>query len=321
MNIARFDLNLLRTLDTLEQERSVQLAASRLNVTASAVSHALSRLRRDLNDPLFVRSSAGLVPTQRCLATVSRVRPLLATVAATLEGTHTTGEEFDPTVDCRSLTLALPGALELSLLPALVGRLRAQSPGWTVAVREFQRRTYEVELRSAELDVVLSVGGHTPRVEGLSISMLWEDELVALQGPQGPLPKGTPVPLEQLVACPQIYPLPWPRAQNYLDIRLARGGRRRAIALSVPSYAAVGPILMQTDLVASMPDRTALAVLRHYPRLDLVRIFPAQVNTLAVETSTAFQESSAGRWFLAQLRSVAKEVPGLGTQALDSPSP
>ena len=70
MNAVHFnalDLNLLRILDALLEERSATRAGERLGLSQSAVSHALNRLRHALNDELFVRSSDGLEPTPRAL--------------------------------------------------------------------------------------------------------------------------------------------------------------------------------------------------------------------------------------------------------------
>ena len=55
IDIAATDLNLLVVLDVLLQERNVTRAARRLHRTQSAVSHALARLREQLNDPILVR--------------------------------------------------------------------------------------------------------------------------------------------------------------------------------------------------------------------------------------------------------------------------
>src|SRR5215510_6748291 len=73
------DLNLLRVLDVLLEERGVTRAAARLGMTQSAVSHALSRLRDQLGDPLFVRTPAGMIPTPRA-------ERLSAPLRAALEG-------------------------------------------------------------------------------------------------------------------------------------------------------------------------------------------------------------------------------------------
>ncbi|OAT41816.1 putative LysR family transcriptional regulator [Enterobacter soli ATCC BAA-2102] len=61
--ISSLDLNLLLTLQLLLQERSVTKAAKRMNVTPSAVSKSLAKLRDWFEDPLFVKTPLGLLPT------------------------------------------------------------------------------------------------------------------------------------------------------------------------------------------------------------------------------------------------------------------
>ena len=62
-SITTLDLNLLLCLQLLMQERSVTKAAKRINVTPSAVSKSLAKLRAWFDDPLFVNSPLGLSPT------------------------------------------------------------------------------------------------------------------------------------------------------------------------------------------------------------------------------------------------------------------
>ncbi|MEX5507444.1 LysR family transcriptional regulator, partial [Pseudomonas putida] len=68
MNIANFDLNLLRVLDMLLREQNVSRAAERLALTQPTVSNALARLRDLLGDPLLVRVGRRMRPTPRALA-------------------------------------------------------------------------------------------------------------------------------------------------------------------------------------------------------------------------------------------------------------
>ncbi|WP_285339556.1 helix-turn-helix domain-containing protein [Vibrio parahaemolyticus] len=72
------DLNLLILLVTLYDEQSTSKTAERLFVTQSAISKGLRKLREQLNDPLFVRSRDGFVPTEKCSDLVSKIGPLLA---------------------------------------------------------------------------------------------------------------------------------------------------------------------------------------------------------------------------------------------------
>jgi DNA-binding transcriptional LysR family regulator len=164
-------------------------------------------------------------------------------------------------------------------------------------VSPFERRSYEIDLLTGEVDVVLSVGGHTPPHESLVIETLWHDELVAVQGPRGPLASLNQIDLDSVLEWPQIYTVPWPKSQNYLDIQLARKGRHRAIRVSMPSYAAAGEVLNRTPLVAMMPDRTAAALTLRHRDLIVVPIRPAILTPLFIESSKAFAETLAGAWF------------------------
>lgn len=64
-NIAKVDLNLLKSLSALLEERHVGRAAAKMNVTQSAMSHTLAKLRTTFDDPLFTRTAKGLEPTAR----------------------------------------------------------------------------------------------------------------------------------------------------------------------------------------------------------------------------------------------------------------
>ena len=64
-SLVRMDLNLLKAMHILLEERNVARAAERLFITPSAMSKTLHRLRKALNDPLLVRAAGGLVPTPR----------------------------------------------------------------------------------------------------------------------------------------------------------------------------------------------------------------------------------------------------------------
>ena len=66
------DLNLLVLFETVLEERNVGRAAARLNLSASAISHGLGRLRQLLNDPLFLRTPKGVVPTARGMELADR---------------------------------------------------------------------------------------------------------------------------------------------------------------------------------------------------------------------------------------------------------
>ncbi|WP_309143200.1 LysR family transcriptional regulator [Bradyrhizobium cajani] len=80
IDLSRIDLNLLVLFRVVLEERHVARAAARLSLTPSAVSHALGRLRLLLNDPLFLRTPKGVVPTARALELGEPVAEIIARV-------------------------------------------------------------------------------------------------------------------------------------------------------------------------------------------------------------------------------------------------
>lgn len=307
MDWRRLDLNLLKVLAVMLEERSVVRAADRLFVSPSAVSHALARLRRAFDDPLFVRTPQGMIATPRA----QRLERPLSLLVSSLTGSSNADVFFDPRNTRRALRIASPGALDLTLIPALVDILRERAPQWSLTIQNFERRSYEVDLASGQVDFVFSVGGHTPTGIEVASLVLWEDELVAVVGPESsayeaPGSLSTDRYLEQ----PQVYPVPWPVTQNYLDVELARKGRHRTFALSVPSYASVGPTLLVTDLIASMPDRTATAITRAYPQLRILRVTPPRRSDLSLLWSAAGQREPELSWARGIIQEAASCVPG-----------
>jgi len=314
MDWRRLDLNLLKVLAIMLEERSVNRTADRLFITPSAVSHALSRLRRSFADPLFVRTPEGMVPTARARGLERSLSLLIASLDEPAREEH---EAFDPGRTRRALRIAAPGALELTLIPAFMAILRARAPHWSLTIESFERRSYEVDLKSRRLDFVCSVGGHTPTGAEIASAVLWEDELVAVVGPQSRLYDGPDsISTEQYLAEPQIYPVPWPVTQNFLDVELARDGRHRTFALCVPSYAGLSEVLASSDLIASMPNRTAAAVVRTSNALRMLRIEPRHRSELSLLWSVVGQREPALQWAKEAIEEAASLVP----QAVLDPS-
>src|SRR6266545_372013 len=97
INLSRTDLNLLVLFETVLAAQHVGRAADRLNLSPSAVSHGLARLRRLLNDPLFLRTPRGVVPTTRALELAGPIAEVLAQVRSVIA----TAEPFDPATSAR----------------------------------------------------------------------------------------------------------------------------------------------------------------------------------------------------------------------------
>jgi LysR family nod box-dependent transcriptional activator len=125
VRLDNFDLNLLVAFDVLLEERSVTRAAKRLNVTQSAMSAALKRLREAFQDELLVLHGKRMMPTQHALtlapevtAAVTRLRSLIAT-----------GTGFDPATSKRRFRIDTSDYITTVLLAPLIGILHEEAPG------------------------------------------------------------------------------------------------------------------------------------------------------------------------------------------------
>src|SRR5262245_26534047 len=125
MNIYSFDIRLLRVFDALITEGNVTRAAARLNLTQSATSQALAKLRNSLGDPLFVRVGQAMQPTAKAAAMASQVRQALEMMSQALDA----ATEFDPSRSRRSFRIAATDYSLLALLPELVRRVVRSAPG------------------------------------------------------------------------------------------------------------------------------------------------------------------------------------------------
>src|SRR5258708_23640984 len=115
-NISRVDLNLLVVLEAIYTEGGVSRAGEKLNLTQPAISHALSRLRRLFDDPLFVRDGRGLAPTPLTRGLIEPLRRSLRSLDAVLDDAG----GVDPRPAPAPLTIAPPDPRETPALPPLI---------------------------------------------------------------------------------------------------------------------------------------------------------------------------------------------------------
>src|SRR5690349_2823160 len=132
IDLSRVDLNLLALFEVVLEERHVGRAADRLSLTPSAVSHGLGRLRRLLNDPLFLRTPKGVVPTARATDLAAPIADVLARVRSVMA----TAAPFDPSLSTRRFTLGAPDGISGVVLRPLLVELARRAPGVDIGVRQ-----------------------------------------------------------------------------------------------------------------------------------------------------------------------------------------
>ena len=283
------DLNLLWTLKVLLEERNVTRAAERLNMTQSALSHRLRRLRDILGDPLFVANSHGLTPTARAEA----IAVPLADGMRHLQTALQTIDEFDPKTSKRALRMAVVDQAEVAYLAPMMRALAVAAPGVDVVVVSPTGDIYD-QLENGKVDLLYSP--HVPDRAGMRQRTVFEDRQVAA------VRSGHPVIAQGLTLdryCELSHVHVSPRADHVpaVDRILAEMGRQRRIALRVPRFAGAAFMVVQTDLVLTTTGAFAAAASRH---LDLTVLeCPLELPNVRIRMAwhERFDRDPAHRWF------------------------
>ena len=173
INLRSLDLNLLTVFEAIYEIGTVTGAGSRLALSKSATSHALSRLREACGDELFVRAGQGLAPTPTASALYPAIKQALEALRASL--TEATG--FDPSRSNRRFRLSIPHPLGPFYALDLLAAATAIAPNIELIFDTTSRpRDLEDGLRDGRVDIAIDwlPAGMDPFVN----QKLFEDRLV-----------------------------------------------------------------------------------------------------------------------------------------------
>lgn len=281
MNISGVDLNLFLVFQAIVEEGTTVRAASRLNVTQSAVSNALARLRHVVGDPLFVRRGRGMVLTPRA----EEMRPAVVEAMRRLEGTL--GGGFDPASSTRTFTLAAADHHQAADLPRVARAFAAQLPGARLRVVSVDYLLSTDGLASGSVDVVLAPEGMSGA--GLHARPLFAENAVLVVRRDHPgVGRSITIPhLNRLGHIDVHLALGQPgQVHRAVSARAAGTGLERRIVLVVPSFTAAAMAAAGTDLVAWLPGHAA----RLYTRILPLRSLRSPLPKLEVGCALAWHE-------------------------------
>lgn len=289
MDITSIDLNLLPVLDALLRQRSVTLAARELDMSQSAVSTALGRLRGALGDQLFVRTGHGMLPTPRASQLAEPVAAILDKVRDEVLSTR----GFVPSESERTFTLGLSDVGSYVLWPRIVGAVSKQAPTVRLRLRVMSQPLIASALESAEVDVAL--GAYPDLPDTLYQRRLFERKYIAMVRSGHPL-AGKRLSLQAFARCPQAVVRLASGIQDRIDESLGAQGLRRERVLEMPSYLMLPPLLDAGDHLAVIPGQLADAFARHghFKLLKLPLELPASV--IRMHWHKRFNEDAGNVW-------------------------
>ena len=244
IDLRRLDLNLLVTFEVLMTERSVTRAAERLSRTQSAVSHALSRLREQVNDPLLIKVGGRMTPSPFAERLIEDVRPILRSIQRVLLPPR----PFDAATSTRTFRIAIAD-IAPSLFPRLMARTAGEAPHITI---DWVTETPQTLLAVADGQIdVAFVASALTLPEGVA------------RREAGDIPWATfmradhPAGGEWNAAAWARWPHVLVQIGNSLQSPVTAASTalrdKRHVAARVLNFSAVAPLLARTDCVATLP--------------------------------------------------------------------
>lgn len=300
------DGHLLQLLVAVIDEGSITRAAQRLDVTQSAVSHLLDKLRVIVGDPLFVKSGRGIVPTTRAQQLAARARGLLDELRS-----FSTATGFDPATLSTTFTIAANDMQRDLLLPPLFRCLRARAPG--LRLRVISSRIPGAEMLRDEI-CQLIVTPRPPEGSDILQKRLFEDHYRVFYDARE---RTAPADLEQYLAAEHVTVLYEPHRRLDIDEVLADAGLKRRFAVQVPGFAGIGPFLAGTPFLATLPSLTRVHMLRGFASAPVPVPCPAMPMYLVWHLR--HQADALHRWLREQLEIMV--APALAAvSGIDQPS-
>ena len=298
MNLSKVDLNLFIVFDAIYTEANLTRAGQIVGITQPAVSNALSRLRETFNDPLFVRTAQGMVPTPMAQNIIGPVRNALQLLRVSVQESRI----FNPLQANKTFRISMTDLIEAVILPPLFQRLRRQAPAVQIESFLAKRRETTKELAAGRIDFAVDAPLNTdPQVRHVK---LLEDRYVCAMRKGHPLAKDK-ISLDDYLSLTHIHISSRRSGLGLVDLALGKMGIQRKIALRSQHYLMASQVMQQTDMAMTVPESFAHRHGLHAVDLP-VNDVPAQETHLYWHEST--DQDPANRWMREQLIELCQQV-------------
>ncbi|MFJ6900704.1 LysR family transcriptional regulator [Streptomyces hokutonensis] len=294
----QLDLNLLTALDALLDEGSVNGAAARLHVTAPAMSRTLGRIRKATGDEILVRVGRSMVPTAHALAIREHVRDLV----------HQAHQVLAPQQDVelstldRVFSIRWHDTLAEACGPKLVAGVRRQAPRARLRLLA-ESSSDSPDLHRGEVD--LESSSSRPVEPHMRCHLVGEDRLVIALRPGHPL-AGGPLTADLYAAAEHVTVSRRGRLSDPIDDVLAVHGLQRTVAVAAPTAASALRLVLEEDLVVTVPAAVTRAARTDLGLLGLPLPLDVPPTQLYLLWHQRFDNDRAHAWFRGQAISTVK---------------
>jgi DNA-binding transcriptional LysR family regulator len=293
MELRDLDLNLLVVFNQLLAEGSVSKVAANLGLSQPTVSNALARLRKLTDDPLFLRTTKGMAPTPFAQQMADPIAHALGMIHSAVNQKSS----FDPATARRAFTMGVTDIGEIYFLPKLMRELATVAPDVTMSTVRNSAVNLKDEMEAGHIDLAI---GLLPQLKaGFFQRRLFKQRYVCLFRQGHPSLDKRKVTLADFSSANHVVVVSEGTGHGKVDELLARSGVPRKVLLTVPHFVAVGHLLQQSDLVATVPERLAQALVGPFG-LQFVD-HPAKIPEIAINVfwHAKYHKDPANEWLRA----------------------
>jgi len=286
----------------LLSERSITHAAERLNLSPSATSGALARLRTFFDDELLTQIGRRMAPTPLGESLQASVRECLLHVQATID----IRPQFDPLNSKRNFKLMMSDYVSTVLMPAALRRLQREAPGITIELMANENEPWEA-LSRGEIDFLV-LPKHFIREEHPA-EVLFEDDYVCVCWSENPL-VGDQISAEQCLQLGHVVTRIGTLRPPTIDAWFfERFGNARRVEVIATNFNSVPHLLVGTNRISFMHRRLALAYRQALPLkiLPSPLVMPTLVEM--IQWHKYRDRDPARVWLLAILKSSVESHP------------
>lgn len=307
MNFNQIDLNLLRILRVVYATRSVSKAAVQLDMTQSAVSNALRRLRNSLNDALFVRGVHGMLPTALVDSMISQIESGLDNIEAAVQ----TKRQFSPQTSDQLFRIWGNDLGQMVLLPNLIKHFSQAAPNVRVETVDVSVDEGTRLMREGLID--LAIGNWPALGADYFRQRLFSDSLVILMSKDHDLFARKISKSDYMKARHVDYR---PGGATYTELRgvlekaLANEDTVRHVTFTAGHALGLSSIIAESNLLLTLPGRLASSFASGRTNLGIKPLpFDSPTLTITQQWHARVHFDPATVWFRNQIAELFSSAP------------
>ena len=275
------------------------------------MSNSLRRLRDLFDDPLLVRTSDGMTPTDRAL----ELQPLVRNVLAAAEIAVLPKTVFDAAASDRIFRIMASDYTEVTLLPQLLTRLRKEAPGIRLDIMTPSDVSFH-DVERGKVDMVINRFDSLP--QSFHQVHLWDDSFSCVMSATNPVIKNwsldsylshkhvwvskTGMGVGVGMSSDDVQRLGW------VDEALGKLDAKRDITVFTRHYQAALLLGEQEDLIVTIPTIAARTMANNPKVVILDPPFEIPRMRLKMVWSPLLQRDPGHKWLRQMIKDVSSDI-------------